>query len=280
MWTTLALMSALNWTPAQAGQLELKNARVTYGILGQERKDTTYLPGDMVVLAFDIEGLTVADNGQVQYSMSMKLINAKKEVKYKTDPQVTQAVNTLGGSRLPAFAMTALGTDAEAGQYTMTVEVTDENAKPKKTTAQLERKFTVKAPQFGIVRPSFNMVSMNERGGVAGTQAAPPVGVPGQSLLFSFTVVGFELKGDKMEPNVSVKMEIQDQAGKAVLKEAFKGEANKNIDEEAKKLKVIPFQLPIQLNRSGKFKVVVTAEDKHTGKTAKETLDLTVVEMK
>src|SRR5215469_8307877 len=77
MWTTLALMSALNWTPAQAGKLELKNDRVTYGILGQERKDTAYLPGDLVVLAFDIEGLTVKDDGQVKYSMSMELTDSK-----------------------------------------------------------------------------------------------------------------------------------------------------------------------------------------------------------
>ncbi len=280
MWTTLALMSALNWAQAQAGQLELKNARVTYGILGQERKDSTYLPGDMVVLAFDIEGLTVADNGQVQYSMSMKLTNAKGEEKYKTDPQTTMAVNTLGGSRLPAFAMTAVGTDTEPGQYTMTVEVNDESAKTKKKPARLERKFTVKAPQFGIVRPSFNIVSMNERGGVAGTQVAPPVGVPGQSLLFSFTVVGFALKGDTPQPNVVVSMELKDEGGRAVkMPKPFTGEA-KQIDDEARKLRVIPFQLPIQLNRSGKFKVVVTAEDKYANKTVKETLDLTVIEVK
>jgi hypothetical protein len=277
MWTTLALMSTLSWTPAQAGQLELKNARVTYGILGQERKDTAYLPGDMVILAFDIEGLKVAANGQVRYKMNMELTNAKGDSKYKTEPELTVAVNTLGSTRLPAFAMTAIGTDTEPGEYTMTVTVSDESNP--KVPAKLPRKFQVKKPQFGIVRSGFHTVIYNDKGGVVGAQNAPPVGVPGQNLMFSFTVLGFELKGDKMEPNVSVTMEIQDESGKAVLDKPFTGEA-KNIDDEAKKLRVIPFQLPIQLNRSGKFKVVVTAEDKHTGKTAKETLDLTVVEAK
>jgi hypothetical protein len=277
MWTTLALMSALNWAPAQEGQLELKNARVTYGILGQERKDTTFLPGDMVVLAFDIEGLKLADNGQVQYKMSMELTNSKNEPQYKNTPQKTEAVNTLGTSRLPAFALTEIGTDTKPGEYTMTVVVTDETAKSK--PVELKRKFEVKAPQFGIVRSGFHTLSLNEKGGIAGTQIAPPVGVPGQSLLFSFTVVGFDLKGDKMQPNVSVAMEVQDDSGKTVLKKPFTGVA-KEIDEDAKKLRVIPFQLPIQLNRSGKFKVVVTAKDENSGKTAKETLDLTVVEVK
>jgi hypothetical protein len=271
MWTTLALMSALNWTPAQAGQLELKNPRVTYGILGQERKDTTYLPGDMVVLAFDIEGLKVADDGQVKYSMSMELTDSKGKSLFKKDPQETIAVNTLGRSRLPAFALTEVGTDTAPGKYTMTVVVTDVSVKPK-ASVELKRDFEVKASQFGIVRPGFTNVSMKE------PQSAPPLGVPGQSLLFNFAVVGFELKGDKMDPNVKVTMEVKDESDKSVLKKPFSGEA-KEIDAEAKKLRVIPFQLPMQLNRSGKFKVVVTATDQHTGKTASQTLDLKVVEV-
>jgi hypothetical protein len=276
MWTTLALLSALNWAPAQEGQLELKNVRVTYGILGQERKDTTFLPGDMAVLAFDIEGLKAEPNGQVQYSMSMELTNAKGEPQYKKEPQKTRAVNALGGSRLPAFALTEIGTDTKAGEYTMTVTVTDENAKAK--PVKLQRKFEVKKPQFGIVRPGFHTVIFNDKGGVVGAQNAPPVGVPGQSLMFSFTVVGFELsKDDKQQPNVSVTMEVKDEAGNG-LKQPFTGVA-KEIDEDAKKLRVIPFQLPIQLNRSGKFKVVVTAEDKLTNKKTTQTLDLKVTEV-
>jgi hypothetical protein len=276
MWTTLALMSALNWTPAQAGQMELKNVRDTYGILGQERKESTYLPGDLVVLAFDIEGLKVTDDGQVRYSMSMELTDSKGKSLFKKDPdpQGTLAVNTLGKSRLPAFALTEVGTDTAPGKYTMTVVVTDVSAKDKKDrpTVELKRDFEVKPSRFGIVRPGFTNVSLKE------PQPAPPLGVPGQSLFFNFAVVGFDLKGDKMEPNVKVKMEVLDETGKAVNEKPFTGEA-KQIDEEAKKLRVIPFQLPMQLNRSGKFKVVVTATDEHTGKTATQTLDLKVVEV-
>jgi len=276
MWTTLALMSAMNWTPAQAGQLELKNVRVTYGILGQERKDTTYLPGDLVVLAFDIEGLKVADDGQVKYSMSMELLDSKGKSLFKKDPQDTIAVNTLGKARLPAFALTEVGTDTAPGKYTMNVVVTDVAAKPK-ASVELKRDFEVKAAQFGIVRPGFMYIGSNDKQ-IGGAQIAPPVGVPGQSLLFNFAVVGFDLKGDKMQPNVSVKMEVKDESGEAVLKTPFKGVA-KEIDEEAKKLRVIPFQLPMQLNRSGKFKVVVTATDEHTGKSTSQTLELKVVEV-
>ncbi len=137
MWASLALMSALNWTPAQAGQLELKNVRVTYGILGQERKDTNYLPGDMVVLAFDIEGLKVAADGKVQYSMSMELIDKAGKSVFKKDPQEMLTVNTLGGGRLPSFALTEIGTDTAPGTYTMNVVVNDLAAKDRRRRSSI-----------------------------------------------------------------------------------------------------------------------------------------------
>jgi hypothetical protein len=104
------------------------------------------------------------------------------------------------------------------------------------------------------------------------------VAVPGQNLLLDFTVVNFELKGDKNDPNVTVSMVVQDETGKPVREKPFTGEA-KTLADEYKKLKAIPFNFPMQMNRSGKFKIVLTATDKHSGKTATETLDLKVVEV-
>ena len=282
MWTTLALLSALNGTPAQAGQLELKNVRYTYGILGQERKETPYLPGDVVVVAFDIVGLKVGPDGQVHYSMSTELTGKEKDpgtgkpkILFRKDPQNLVTVNTLGGTRLPSIAYTEIGTKTDAGEYTMTVVVTDVAAK---ASVKLERKFEVKPTQFGIVRPGFTYIDMNERG-AGGTQIAPPVAVPGQSLQLNFAVVGFTLdKTEKMLPKVSVKMEILDESGKPVLEKPFTGVAV-NLEKEFKDLGVCPFQFPMQINRSGKFKIMLTAKDEHTGKSATQTLDLKVIEV-
>jgi hypothetical protein len=276
MWATLALMSALSVTPAQAGKLELKNVRVTYGILGQERKDTTYLPGDMVVLAFDVEGLQVDAQGQIKYSMGVELTNKKKESLFKKNPAPMTVINSLGGSRLPSFALTEIGADTEPGEYTMTVEINDLAAK---TSTKLERKFEVVKPQLGIVRPGFVYVGTNEKDAGAAPQLAPPIAVPGQSMVVNFAVVGFDLKGDKQNPDLSVSMEIQDDSGKAVLEKPAGGKATE-IDDLSRKLKVIPFWMPIQVNRSGNFKVVLTAKDNHSGKTVKLPLDLKVLEVK
>jgi hypothetical protein len=279
MWATLALLTALNGTPAQTGGLELKNVRPTYGMLGQERKDTEFLPGDMFILTFDIEGLQVTKEGLAQYSIGMELTGknpktGKVEKMFGKDPQEQQTVTTLGGSRVPSFARALIGIDTPPGDYTMKVVVTDRAAQKSQT---LEKPFTVKKLEFGIVRVGFTYLDLEEGQPAGRPQYAPPVGVPGQNLLLSFTAVGFELKGDKQQPNVSVSMEILDEGGTSIHK--FSGTA-KDIDEPFKKLGVIPFQFPIHLNRTGKFKVVLRATDEFTKKSAEQALELKVVEIK
>jgi hypothetical protein len=278
MWTTLALMSALSITPAQSGKLELKNARFTYGILGQERKDSNFLPGDMVVLAFDIEGLQVKDDGSARYSMGMKLFSHKKNKSvFEKDPQELTVVNSLGGTRQPVFPLTNLFPDTEPGEYTMRVEVKDVFAN---ATQSLERKFTVKPLDFGIVRVGLVYLNLNENQIGGYPLFAPPLVVPGQNLTIHFGTVGFGEGGDKNLPKVTVKLEIQDESGNSVVKKPITGTANNYENDEARKQKYIPFQVPIQVNRSGNFKIVLSAKDEHSGKSATfPSLDLKVIEV-
>jgi len=67
-----------------------------------------------------------------------------------------------------------------------------------------------------------------------------------------------------------------------VLPKPIPGKAVSYPDENARKLKILPFQVPIQLNRSGKFKIVIRAKDENnSGKSVTfPPLDLTVVEVK
>lgn len=281
MWTTLALLSALSYAPAQGGQLEVKNPRFTYGMLGQERKDSTFLPGDMVVLSFEIEGLKIKDDGSAQYSMALKLFNHKKnKYIFEKDPQALEVVNTLGGTHQSAFALTNVFSDMEPGDYTIRVDVKDVLGN---TTAKpLERKFTVKKLEFGIVRPGFVYLDFNENQGGGQPILAPPLGVPGQSLMLHFTTVGFTEAGEKNEPKVSVEVVVQDESGKPVLAKPISGKGTSYPDEQARKLKILPFHVPVHINRTGKFKIVISAKDENNaGKTTTfPPLDLTVVEVK
>src|SRR5579885_1328110 len=140
MWATLALTTALNLAPSQAGGLELKNLRLTYGLLGQVRKDATVLPGDILWLAFDIEGMTLSKDDQILYSMGTKLTDKSGKKVFEEDPRDQVVVNTLGGTTIPANAHVAVGLDTMPGKYTFTITVIDRTAKK---TATLEQEFEV-----------------------------------------------------------------------------------------------------------------------------------------
>ena len=281
MWTTLALLSALSGAPGQGGQLELKNPRFTYGFLGQERKDSTFLPGDMVVLSFDIEGLKTKEDGTARYSMGTKLFSHKKnKYVFEKDPQEMAVVNSLGGSRQPIYAWTNIPTDMEPGDYTLRVDIRD--ILGKSAEVKVERKYTVRKLEFGIVRPGFIYLDLNENQIGTAPYFAPPLAVPGQNLMLHFTTVGFAEAGEKNEPKVSVEVEIQDESGKPVVQKPKSGKTTAYPDDNARKLKVLPWQIPVQINRSGKFKIVISAKDENSsGKSVTfPPLDLTVVEVK
>lgn len=268
MWATLAIASALSLAPAQAGKLEIKNDRVTYGILGQERKDTKLLPGDAFVISFDIEGLQLKDDGRVRYSMGFELINNKtSKPEFTKDAQELEVTNALGGSRLPAYAISTIGLDTQPGEYTMKVTVTDLLAK-EKPTATLTRKFDVLPPKFGLVQLGF----LSQ----AGTPA-PPLGVVGQAYVLNAALVGFDLDKD-MLPNLTFELRILDKAGKPTLPKPFTGEVNKAARKEDRKL--MPLFFNLALTRAGEFTLEVEATDKITNKTVKQSLSLTVVEAK
>jgi hypothetical protein len=266
MWATLAIASALSLAPAQAGKLEIKRDRVTYGILGQERKDTKLLAGDVFVVTFDIEGLQVKDDGRVRYSMGMELRNMQTgKAEFTKDPQELEVTNALGGSRLPAFAMSNIGLDTQPGKYKMIVTVNDLLATQKSST-KLERDFEVVAPKFGLVQVAlFNQAGL----------PAPPIAVVGQTIVVNAAAVGFELDKE-MQPDLAFELRVLDQAGRPTVAKPFTGEANKAVPKQ--NLRLLPLQFTLPLNRSGKFTIELKATDKVSKKEATQTLALEVIE--
>ena len=128
MWATLAVSAVLAAAPADAAPLQIKNDHFTYGIFGAERKDAEVIPGDILILAYDIEGLTTKDDGTVRYTTSMELLDKDSHSEFKENPIERTAVNALGGSRLPCWSRVNIGTDTPAGDYTVRVSVTDKAA--------------------------------------------------------------------------------------------------------------------------------------------------------
>jgi hypothetical protein len=277
MWAALAVSAALAAAPADAGPIQIKNDHFTYGIYGPPRKDAEVTPGDVLILAYDIEGLTVRDDGQVLYSTAMELLNKDGKSEFKENPIDRQAVNALGGSRVPGLSRITIGADTAPGEYTVRITVADKAPNVKSQPAVVERKFTVAKPGFGIILPQFGYDKP-----ATAPPPAPPVAVPGQTLLFFFAVVGFDAKAgktgqDMFTTDLSVELSVLDESGKPTLAKPFTGSV-KAVPADGKDF--WPAQFPLSLNRSGKFTVVLTAKDNQGNKTAKLELPLTVVDVK
>ncbi|NBO92465.1 MAG: hypothetical protein EBV06_09185 [Planctomycetia bacterium] len=257
------VLSVLTVTPAQAGDLEIKNVRLTYGIHGQERKDDKILPGEKVYISYDVHGLKVAPDGEVKYETSYELIQKSSgKTLLKEDFTEKGAINNLGGSVLPSFALTVFGLDTTPGTYTIKVVVRD---KATKKDATLTKDVEVVAPNLGFVRVQLL--------GAGGGPAAP-VAVPGQALLLQYALVGFKVNKDGAG-DVTLQVELLDDTGKPTVEtpamSRFKPTPKPN-------LVIVEFKLlPLQLNRPGKFKLVLKATD-HLGMTTTTTpLDIEVL---
>jgi hypothetical protein len=266
MWAALALTTVLT-APAQAGgDLAVKNVRSTHGLLGQTRKDDKLLPGDVLVLAFDIDNLKVKDDGTILYAMGVELTQKVKGGKakpiLKRAPQSMEAVNTLGGTTLPGFALQPIGIDYTPGEYTLTVTIKDEGVKPAKTVT-LEKTFEVMPIKFGFVQVRVTSPLLD---------AAPPVGVRGQMLPLHCSLVGVEANKGKLA-DVTFEMVVLDAEGKPTVAKSFKGDIKNQVTP------VMQFQpIPLQLNRAGKFTVVIKATDNIAKKSIEQKLDLTVLD--
>jgi len=264
MWATLAFAAALTLTPQQTGPLKIVNDRPTYGILGSPRPDTKLLPGDIFFVSFEIEGLQSKD-GKFSYSIGMEFLNADGKTEFKREPSKVEAINTLGGNRLPAFAAAEVGTETKPGMYTLKATVTDHLANK---SVELTRKFEVAQKTFGLVRTHLTYLQP--------IPAPPQLLAPGQSVLINCAAVNFKREGAMKQPSIAIEIRILDDKNMPTLAEPFKDEVIKGVKEEDV---AIPIALPLDLNRPGSFTVELKATDRIAKTTYTTTFPLVVREL-
>jgi hypothetical protein len=262
MFPSLALAALVALVPAQPAALNLTNVRNTYGQLGPTRASSKFLPGDVVFLAYDIEGVTVGEDGRVQYSTQLEVFDKDAKSLFKQDPAERLEFIPLGGGRIPAQAFITIGVDQPAGEYTAKVVVTDKVSKQSKT---LERKFEVAPGEFGLVGV---YASADDRG----SNPAPTTGVVGQTIFIFYSAVGFK-RDEKKNPNMQFEMTPLDDAGKPTL-----GKPISHVVTFAdEKLPTYPLRFALPLTRPGKFSVRLSCTDKISGKTATMELPVLVI---
>jgi hypothetical protein len=265
MWNTLAVVAALGAVPAADGAgMTLSNVRLTYGVHGPTRSSSMVLPGDNLSIAFDIEGISVDPNGKVQYSIAMDFSDKQGKCIFKQEPQPLEAINSLGGSRLPAVAHIDVGLEQPPGEYTVRVIVND---RVKNQPQSFTRSFQVLPRGFGLVRVTTT----------GDSQGQNPVAVPGagESLWVNFGVVGFERGSETKNPHVAFEMQIYDDKDRPTTAKPFVGV----IDDKSKvagNVAFLPGQFLISLNRPGKFRVEIKAVCRVSMKTSTVSFPLTV----
>lgn len=262
MMTALALLSALQLAPGQAGDLTLRDARLTHGILGMKRADARLLPGDSLVVGFDIEGMTTDASGKALYTISTEVSDAGGKVLFRQPPRDLEAVNALGGSRFPAYSQVDIGLQQPPGEYTLKVLVGDRTSRK---SATLTQKFTVLPADFGLVR-------LSATGDAQGMVPAGLLG-EGQTVWINGLLVGFGRDNAGKQPNVALELRVLDEKNQPTTPKPFGGAVGKDAPAGATSL---PVQFLLPLNRTGKFTVEVKATDQVTGKSVTRSFPITV----
>jgi hypothetical protein len=266
MLTTLLMALAVQTAPAQGKSLSIGNDRLTHGYLGPERKNSDFLPGEVVFVAFDILNMTFDDKSRASYSIALEVLDGSGKVRFREVPRNLTARNYLGGNKLQGVAQLQVPIEAKPGEYTLRVLVVD---RANKASTSLERKARVVKGDFGLIHVH---VSADPEGMVP----RAPVGIVGETLHINFAVVGFARDPDKKQPNIEVAMRLLDSTGKATTEQPLTGKADKDIPPE---FKIIPLQFAVTLDRVGQYTVELSATDKISGKTSKVSFPIKVTSL-
>jgi hypothetical protein len=263
MLNTVAVVALLSATLAQSDGLTLSDARLTYGVLGPARKDNKLLPGDNLVVSFEIHGMTVDANGRVIYSTVTELTDTKGKVWFRSPSRDLTETNSLGGGSRTAYARAEVGLDQPPGDYVLKVTVTDRANKKSQTLTQ----------PFTVLPKAFGMVALSATADADGQVPCGLLGV-GQSLFVNGAVVGFNrASGSAAQPHVALEMRILDANNKPTVAAPFTGVINQNVSARSVAL---PFQFLVSLNRPGQFTLELKATDKVGGKTVSQSFPFTV----
>jgi hypothetical protein len=243
MKRTLAALVVLCLVPGLTPAIEIKNVRPSYGPLGSLRTGTKFLPGDLLFMTFDIDGLSLDEKtGKAIYDTKLEFLDDKQKVLYENKTR-NEVIPNLGGARMPGDMHLIIGKEFAPGKYTVKLTVTDKQANQSKA----------------IIYP----IQVLERGfGFIGVMA-PAVGLNGQSYLAEWGLVGFVPDATKAKlPLVDVTIRILDQNDKLVVPET-------NINLPAalppgtNAPEFVPITLPLFLNRTGQFQIDIVAVDKN-----------------
>jgi hypothetical protein len=264
----LAALLFIVFLPGSAPALEIKNLRPCYGPFGATRYDAKCLPGDVLFMTYDIEGLTTDKDGKVSYETILELLDVsdpdpkKAKVLFKT-PTANEMIPALGGKRMPGDLHVKMGAKQAAGKYAVRLTITDKFDKNENT------KYKAIRYDFAVIQETFGLIQVS----------APTVGFPGLPYETSFGLVNMKLD-KKNQPDVVLTISILDEKKKAVAEpEKIVFPRDMPAGTDLTKFNLVPWRYPLYLNRPGRFTVEVLANDKIGNTTYELRYPLTVLDL-
>jgi hypothetical protein len=260
IWSAV-LVGALTLAASDSGALRITNMRATYGVGGPDRPDKKVLPGDTLVIAYDIEGMQPGADGKVHYRIGMEVSDQKRGIQLKQEPKPKTVPAAPDGRPLAAVATLHVGLDQPPGMYTVKLTITDDTSR---ATGQTSQTYEVLPKDFGLVRVTAD--------GDPTSKALDPFFQAGKPGVINFTVVGFERRHSSGQPDVRVTMVVL-RDGQSVLERPTVVEVKNDVPPKAL---AVPIELRLRLAKAGPYTVRLTAKDRVTGHNFSISLPITV----
>jgi len=242
----LTALFTLALFPSLASALDIKNIRPCYAPFGATRYDLNLLPGDVLFITYELEGLaTDPKTGKANYETTLELIDdpAKKDPKILYSKKTpNEVVPQLGAAKMPGDLHVIMGAQQAPGKYGVRLQVRDNISKDAKVFVY----------PFSVIPQGFGFVGVS----------APAIGFPGQHYVTGFGLVNLALNGKK-DPEVDITIKILGDNGVAVAP-AVEIKLPRDMPEGIKldEANFVPLQYPIYLNRPGRFTIEIQAHDK------------------
>jgi uncharacterized protein (TIGR03000 family) len=225
--------------------------------------DTKFLPGDSLVLCFQIDGAQADAAGKARCAVGLEVVDDKGKLQIRQAPRPVTLDQTPGTQGLAAFAQLQIGLDQPPGKYALKVSVTDQVAG---ASNELTESFEILPRAFGIVRLALT----------ADSQARKSTNQPaaGRSFWTTFSLVGFGRQQATQQPRLALALRILDERGNSVLQKPLTGEVNLGVSPRAQ---AVSAQFVSRVQQAGKYTLELKATDQVADRTATIRVPLIIV---
>jgi hypothetical protein len=253
--TLLAVTLALLVAGSASADVTFRDIKAQYGPHGPARDSLEIFPGDEIVFHYVIDGVQTNENGKVDGTLQLKVVNESGKVILDKPTKINEIL-AFGGTTFPGTANLNLGLNAVPGKYQFVLTFTDDI---QHQSATFERTILCRKMELAIVKPRFSYDQQGESSSSLNVSL-------GQKIYYHLVAVGFDRSQKKIDMELS--MQLLDEKGTELLPKALVVPAKSDDPNAVEKNEAVTFKGSFNCNRVGTFKLRFTLRDNLTTKTA------------